>query len=157
VIEPLVSMQWFVKMAPLAAPAIDAVRSGKTKFVPERFDKVYFNWMENIRDWCISRQLWWGHRIPAWYCADCGEVVVSREDPAVCPKCGSHHLRQDEDTLDTWFSSALWPFSTLGWPEKTPELDYFYPTDTLVTGYDIIFFWVARMILGYRPHGRGAL
>ena len=152
VIEPLVSMQWFVKMAPLAAPAIDAVRSGKTKFVPERFDKVYFNWMENIRDWCISRQLWWGHRIPAWYCADCGEVVVSREDPAVCPKCGSHHLRQDEDTLDTWFSSALWPFSTLGWPEKTPELDYFYPTDTLVTGYDIIFFWVARMMFSGIAH-----
>ena len=152
VIEPLVSMQWFVKMAPLAAPAIDAVRSGKTKFVPERFDKVYFNWMENIRDWCISRQLWWGHRIPAWYCADCGEVVVSREDPAVCPKCGSHHLRQDEDTLDTWFSSALWPFSTLGWPEKTPELDYFYPTDTLVTGYDIIFCWVARMMFSGIAH-----
>ena len=152
VIEPLVSMQWFVKMAPLAAPAIDAVRSGKTKFVPERFDKVYFNWMENIRDWCISRQLWWGHRIPAWYCADCGEVVVSREDPAVCPKCGSHHLRQDEDTLDTWFSSALWPFSTLGWPEKTPELDYFYPTDTLVTGYDISFFWVARMMFSGIAH-----
>ena len=152
VIEPLVSMQWFVKMAPLAAPAIDAVRSGKTKFVPERFDKVYFNWMENIRDWCISRQLWWGHRIPAWYCADCGEVVVSREDPAVCPKCGSHHLRQDEDTLDTWFASALWPFSTLAWPEKTPELDYFYPTDTLVTGYDIIFFWVARMMFSGIAH-----
>ena len=152
VIEPLVSMQWFVKMAPLAAPAIDAVRSSKTKFVPERFDKVYFNWMENIRDWCISRQLWWGHRIPAWYCADCGEVVVSREDPAGCPKCGSHHLRQDEDTLDTWFSSALWPFSTLGWPEKTPELDYFYPTDTLVTGYDIIFFWVARMMFSGIAH-----
>ena len=152
VIEPLVSMQWFVKMAPLAAPAIDAVRSGKTKFVPERFDKVYFNWMENIRDWCISRQLWWGHRIPAWYCADCGEVVVSREDPTVCPKCGSHHLHQDEDTLDTWFSSALWPFSTLGWPDKTPELAYFYPTDTLVTGYDIIFFWVARMIFSGIAH-----
>ena len=152
VIEPLVSMQWFVKMAPLAAPAIDAVRSGKTKFVPERFDKVYFNWMENIRDWCISRQLWWGHRIPAWYCADCGEVVVSREDPTVCPKCGSHHLHQDEDTLDTWFSSALWPFSTLGWPDKTPELAYFYPTDTLVTGYDIIFFWVARMMFSGIAH-----
>ncbi len=152
VIEPLVSMQWFVKMAPLAAPAIDAVRSGKTKFVPERFDKVYFNCMENIRDWCISRQLWWGHRIPAWYCADCGEVVVSREDPTVCPKCGSHHLHQDEDTLDTWFSSALWPFSTLGWPDKTPELAYFYPTDTLVTGYDIIFFWVARMMFSGIAH-----
>ena len=152
VIEPLVSMQWFVKMAPLAAPAIDAVRNGKTKFVPERFDKVYFNWMENIRDWCISRQLWWGHRIPAWYCADCGEVAVSREDPTVCPKCGSHHLHQDEDTLDTWFSSALWPFSTLGWPDKTPELAYFYPTNTLVTGYDIIFFWVARMMFSGIAH-----
>ena len=146
VIEPRVSTQWFVKMKPLAEPAIDAVKKGETKFVPERFEKVYYHWMENIRDWCISRQLWWGHRIPAWYCGDCGEVVVSREDPAVCPKCGGAHLHQDEDTLDTWFSSALWPFSTLGWPDKTPELDYFYPTDTLVTGYDIIFFWVARMI-----------
>ncbi len=151
VIEPRVSEQWFVKMQPLAAPAIEAVRSGKTRFVPERFDKVYFNWMENIRDWCISRQLWWGHRIPAWYCDDCGEIVVSREDPTVCPKCGGA-LRQDEDTLDTWFSSALWPFSTLGWPDKTPELAYFYPTDTLVTGYDIIFFWVARMIFSGVEH-----
>ena len=146
VVEPRVSTQWFVKMKPLAGPAIEAVKTGETKFVPERFDKVYYHWMENIRDWCISRQLWWGHRIPAWYCDDCGEVIVNREDPSVCPKCGSAHLHQDEDTLDTWFSSALWPFSTLGWPDKTPELEYFYPTDTLVTGYDIIFFWVARMI-----------
>ena len=146
VIEPRVSMQWFVKMKELAGPAIEAVKNGETCFVPERFDKVYFNWMNNIRDWCISRQLWWGHRIPAWYCADCGEIVVSREEPTACPRCGGTHLHQDEDTLDTWFSSALWPFSTLGWPDKTPELDYFYPTDTLVTGYDIIFFWVARMM-----------
>ena len=152
VIEPRVSQQWFVKMKPLADPAIEAVRSGRTKFVPERFDKVYYNWMENIRDWCISRQLWWGHRIPAWYCPDCGEIVVSREDPAACPKCGSTALKQDEDTLDTWFSSALWPFSTLGWPDKTPELAYFYPTSTLVTGYDIIFFWVARMIFSGVEH-----
>ena len=146
VIEPRVSTQWFVKMKPLAGPAIDAVKNGETKFVPERFEKVYYHWMENIRDWCISRQLWWGHRIPAWYCEDCGEMIVSRQDPSVCPKCGGARLHQDEDTLDTWFSSALWPFSTLGWPDKTPELEYFYPTDTLVTGYDIIFFWVARMI-----------
>ena len=152
VIEPRVSQQWFVKMKPLADPAIEAVRSGRTKFVPERFDKVYYNWMENIRDWCISRQLWWVHRIPAWYCPDCGEIVVSREDPAACPKCGSTALKQDEDTLDTWFSSALWPFSTLGWPDKTPELAYFYPTSTLVTGYDIIFFWVARMIFSGVEH-----
>ena len=152
VIEPRVSQQWFVKMKPLADPAIEAVRSGRTKFVPERFDKVYYNWMENIRDWCISRQLWWGHRIPAWYCPDCGEIVVSREDPAACPKCGCTALKQDEDTLDTWFSSALWPFSTLGWPDKTPELSYFYPTSTLVTGYDIIFFWVARMIFSGVEH-----
>ena len=152
VIEPRVSQQWFVKMKPLAEPAIEAVRSGRTKFVPERFDKVYYNWMENIRDWCISRQLWWGHRIPAWYCPDCGEIVVSREEPAACPKCGCTALKQDEDTLDTWFSSALWPFSTLGWPDKTPELSYFYPTSTLVTGYDIIFFWVARMIFSGVEH-----
>ena len=152
VIEPRVSLQWFVKMKPLAEPAIRAVREGKTKFVPERFDKIYYNWMENIRDWCISRQLWWGHRIPAWYCADCGEVIVSRDEPTVCPKCGKAHLTQDEDTLDTWFSSALWPFSTLGWPDKTPELSYFYPTDTLVTGYDIIFFWVARMMFSGLEH-----
>ena len=152
VIEPRVSKQWFVKMAPLAAPAIEAVKSGETKFVPERFEKVYFHWMENIRDWCISRQLWWGHRIPAWYCADCGETVVSREKPAVCPHCGGANLTQDPDTLDTWFSSALWPFSTLGWPEQTPELKKFYPTSTLVTGYDIIFFWVARMIFSGIEH-----
>ena len=145
-VEPRVSMQWFVKMQPLAEPAIDCVRSGKTKFVPERFEKVYFHWMENIRDWCISRQLWWGHRIPAFYCADCGEMTVSKDDITTCPKCGGTHVHQDEDTLDTWFSSALWPFSTLGWPDNTEELDFFYPTNTLVTGYDIIFFWVARMI-----------
>lgn len=151
VVEPRVSMQWFVKMEPLAKPAIDAVRNGDTKFVPERFDKVYFNWMENIRDWCISRQLWWGHRIPAWYC-DCGETIVSRETPEKCPHCGGTHLHQDEDTLDTWFSSALWPFSTLGWPNQTKDLEYFYPTNTLVTGYDIIFFWVARMIFSGLEH-----
>ena len=151
VVEPRVSMQWFVKMEPLAKPAIDAVRNGGTKFVPERFDKIYFNWMENIRDWCISRQLWWGHRIPAWYC-DCGETVVSRETPTACPHCGGTHLHQDEDTLDTWFSSALWPFSTLGWPDNTEDLKYFYPTSTLVTGYDIIFFWVARMIFSGIEH-----
>ncbi|MBC2872359.1 valine--tRNA ligase [Bittarella massiliensis (ex Durand et al. 2017)] len=144
-VEPMVSKQWFVKMEELAAPAIKAVREGETQFVPARFDKTYYNWMENIRDWCISRQLWWGHRIPAYYCDGCGETIVAREEPACCPHCGGK-LRQDEDTLDTWFSSALWPFSTLGWPDKTPELDYFFPTDTLVTGYDIIFFWVARMI-----------
>ena len=146
VIEPLLSKQWFVDMKPLAKPAIEAVRNGETKFLPERFSKIYYNWMENIRDWCISRQLWWGHRIPAWYCDNCGETIVSREDPAACPKCGHNHLRQDEDVLDTWFSSALWPFSTLGWPEQTEDLAYFYPTNMLVTGYDIIFFWVARMI-----------
>ena len=145
-VEPRVSEQWFVKMQPLAEPAIQAVREGKTKFIPERFDKTYYNWMENIRDWCISRQLWWGHRIPAWYCADCGRITVSREDATVCAHCGSANIRQDPDTLDTWFSSALWPFSTLGWPDKTPELEHYYPTNTLVTGYDIIFFWVARMI-----------
>ncbi len=145
VVEPMVSKQWFVKMEPLAKPAIEAVRGGETKFVPERFSKIYYNWMENVRDWCISRHLWWGHRIPAWYCDSCGETVVAREDPAVCPHCGGP-LRQDEDVLDTWFSSALWPFSTLGWPDETEDLKYFYPTSTLVTGYDIIFFWVARMI-----------
>ena len=145
-VEPRISKQWFVKMQPLAEPAIECVKKGDTKIIPERFEKVYFHWMENIKDWCISRQLWWGHRIPAWYCDDCGEIIVAKEAPTVCPKCGKTHLHQDEDTLDTWFSSALWPFSTLGWPEKTPELEYFYPTDTLVTGYDIIFFWVARMI-----------
>ena len=145
-VEPKVSKQWFVKMKPLAEPAIECVKNGKTQIIPERFEKVYFHWMENIKDWCISRQLWWGHRIPAWYCEDCNEVIVAKEAPTTCPKCGKNHLHQDEDTLDTWFSSALWPFSTLGWPEKTPELEYFYPTNTLVTGYDIIFFWVARMI-----------
>ncbi|MDD3192612.1 MAG: valine--tRNA ligase [Oscillospiraceae bacterium] len=146
VVEPRVSKQWFVKMEPLAGPAIEAVRSGETKFVPDRFSKIYYHWMENIKDWCISRQLWWGHRIPAWYCQDCGEAIVAKDEPHTCPKCGSHHLKQDPDTLDTWFSSALWPFSTLGWPQNTDELQYFYPTSTLVTGYDIIFFWVARMI-----------
>ena len=152
VIEPRVSKQWFVKMEPLAKPAVEAVRGGRTRFIPERFDKIYFNWMENIKDWCISRQLWWGHRIPAWYCNGCGEMIVSRETPQTCPKCGSHRLEQDPDTLDTWFSSALWPFSTLGWPDDTPELRYFYPTDTLVTGYDNIFFWVARMIFSGLAH-----
>ncbi len=146
-VEPRVSKQWFVKMAPLAGPAIDAVKNGDIKFVPERFNKTYFNWMENIRDWCISRQLWWGHRIPAYYCADCGEVVVATDAPDKCSKCGCTTFNRDEDTLDTWFSSALWPFSTLGWPDEDAEdLKYFYPTNTLVTGYDIIFFWVARMI-----------
>ncbi len=144
-VEPRVSTQWFVKMKPLAGPAIDAVKNGDTKFVPERFDKIYFHWLDNIRDWCISRQIWWGHQIPAFYCDDCGEMVVTKEDKAVCPKCGKE-MRQDPDTLDTWFSSALWPFSTLGWPEKTEDLEYFYPTNTLVTGYDIIFFWVIRMM-----------
>ena len=154
-IEPIVSKQWFVKMAPLAKPAIDAVMKNKTKFTPDRFAKIYYNWLENIRDWCISRQLWWGHRIPVWYCEDCGAEICSREDPAVCPKCGSAHLKQDEDCLDTWFSSALWPFSTLGWPEETPEYKYFYPTDVLVTGYDIIPFWVMRMMFsGLRYTGK---
>ncbi|MCT8977320.1 valine--tRNA ligase [Clostridium sp. CX1] len=145
-IEPIISKQWFVKMQPLAEPALEVVRSKKVKFVPERFEKTYFNWMENIQDWCISRQLWWGHRIPVWYCKDCGEVIVSVDVPTNCSKCSSDKLEQDKDVLDTWFSSALWPFSTLGWPEKTPDLKYFYPNSTLVTGYDIIFFWVARMI-----------
>lgn len=145
-VEPMVSKQWFVKMEPLAKPAIDCVKNGEVRFIPERFDKIYFNWMENIKDWCISRQLWWGHRIPAYHCEECGHVNVSATPVTICDKCGSTHLHQDEDTLDTWFSSALWPFSTLGWPEQTKELKYFYPTSTLVTGYDIIFFWVARMI-----------
>ena len=149
-IEPLVKQQWFVKMDELIKPAAEAVRNGDIKLIPDRMKKTYFNWTDNIRDWCISRQLWWGHRIPAYYCDECGEVVVAKEMPDVCPKCGGTHFHQDPDTLDTWFSSALWPFSTLGWPEKTPELDYFYPTDVLVTGYDIIFFWVIRMIFsGY--------
>ncbi|MCT4604846.1 MAG: valine--tRNA ligase [Marinisporobacter sp.] len=146
VVEPRLSDQWFVKMEELAKPAIEAVRSGQTKFVPERFDKIYYHWLENIRDWCISRQLWWGHRIPAYYCEDCGELMVAREMPNCCSKCNSTNLKQDEDVLDTWFSSALWPFSTLGWPDNTEELKYFYPTDVLVTGYDIIFFWVVRMM-----------
>ena len=152
IVEPRVSKQWFVKMQPLAEPAIDTVKKGEVKFVPDRFDKIYYHWMENIKDWCISRQLWWGHRIPAWYCSDCGEVIVSKTDPDCCPKCGSKNITQDPDTLDTWFSSALWPFSTLGWPEKTPELEHFYPTNTLITGYDIIFFWVARMIFSGCEH-----
>ncbi len=150
-VEPRVSKQWFVKMKELAAPAIEAVKNGDTQFVPEHFDKTYFHWLEGIKDWCISRQLWWGHRIPAFYCDECGEMVVTKEDSAVCPKCGKP-MRQDPDTLDTWFSSALWPFSTLGWPEKTPELEYFYPTDVLVTGYDIIFFWVVRMMFSGLEH-----
>ncbi|MDD2480903.1 MAG: valine--tRNA ligase, partial [Lutispora sp.] len=144
-IEPILSKQWFVKMKPLAEPAIQVVKEGKVKFVPDRFSKIYFNWMENIQDWCISRQLWWGHRIPAYYCMDCGEFIVTLDPPKICEKCGGK-LKQDEDTLDTWFSSALWPFSTLGWPEETEDYKYFYPTSVLVTGYDIIFFWVARMI-----------
>lgn len=153
-VEPMVKQQWFVKMDELIKPAVEAVKSGEIKLLPERMDKTYFNWTDNIRDWCISRQLWWGHRIPAYYCADCGEFVVARENPGKCPKCGCTHMTQDEDTLDTWFSSALWPFSTLGWPEKTEDLDYFYPTDVLVTGYDIIFFWVIRMIFsGYEQMG----
>ncbi len=145
-VEPMVKQQWFVKMEEMAKPAIEALKTGELKFVPDRFDKSYLHWLENIRDWCISRQLWWGHRIPAYYCDQCGEIIVSKEVPTVCPKCGGNHLTQDEDTLDTWFSSALWPFSTLGWPEKTEDLEYFYPTDVLVTGYDIIFFWVIRMV-----------
>lgn len=151
-VEPRVSKQWFVKMEPLAKPAVEVVRNGEVKFVPERFDKTYFHWMENIKDWCISRQLWWGHRIPAYYCDDCGEVMVSAQEVHTCSKCGGHHVHQDPDTLDTWFSSALWPFSTLGYPDDTKELEYFYPTDTLVTGYDIIFFWVARMIFSGVEH-----
>ena len=151
-VEPMTSAQWFVKMAPLAKPAMDVVNEGKTRFVPDRFSKTYLRWMENVHDWCISRQLWWGHRIPAFYCEDCGEMTVSKTDVHTCPKCGGTHIRQEEDVLDTWFSSALWPFSTLGWPDKTPELDYFYPTSTLVTGYDIIFFWVARMIFSGVEH-----
>ena len=151
-VEPLVSKQWFVKMQPLAKPAIDVVKNKKVKFTPQRFSKIYFNWMENVRDWCISRQLWWGHRIPAYYCQDCGEMIISKTDVKVCSKCGSNNIKQDEDVLDTWFSSALWPFSTLGYPEMTEDLKYFYPTDVLVTGYDIIFFWVARMIFSGLEH-----
>ena len=145
-VEPIISAQWFVKMEPLAREAMRVVREGEVKFVPERFSKTYLNWMENVHDWCISRQLWWGHQIPVWYCADCGKMTCTREDPEVCQHCGSPNLTRDPDVLDTWFSSALWPFSTLGWPDETADLDYFYPTDVLVTGYDIIFFWVARMI-----------
>ncbi len=150
-VEPITSKQWFVKMQPLAEKALEVVKDGTVKFVPDRFSKTYINWMENVHDWCISRQLWWGHRIPAFYCEDCGETTVSREDITVCPKCGGK-VKQDEDVLDTWFSSALWPFSTLGWPEKTEDLEYFYPTSVLVTGYDIIFFWVARMIFSAMEH-----
>ncbi len=154
-VEPMVKKQWFVRMDELAKPAIEAVKNGDLRFVPEHFDRTYLHWLENIRDWCISRQLWWGHRIPAYYCDECGEIVVSRNQPDVCPKCGCKHLTQDEDTLDTWFSSALWPFSTLGWPEQTEDLDYFYPTNVLVTGYDIIFFWVIRMVFsGYEHTGK---
>lgn len=151
-IEPMISKQWFVKMDKLALPAIDWVKEGKTKFIPARFEKIYFNWLNNIKDWCISRQLWWGHRIPAYYCKDCGNMMVSRNDVNVCDKCGSENVVQDEDTLDTWFSSALWPFSVFGWPDKTEDLDYFYPTSTLVTGYDIIFFWVVRMMFSGIEH-----
>src|SRR6056297_1624911 len=147
VIEPLVSKQWFVKMRPLAEPAIEAVKEGDIRFIPERFSKVYLNWMENIRDWCISRQLWWGHRIPVWYCEDCGEIICQVEEPESCTKCHSKNLKQDPDVLDTWFSSGLWPFSTLGWPEKTEDLAKYYPTSVLITAFDIIFFWVARMIV----------
>ena len=154
-VEPMVKKQWFVKMNEIAKPAIEAVKNGDLRFVPGHFDRTYLHWLENIRDWCISRQLWWGHRIPAYYCDDCGEIVVAKETPSVCPKCGCTHFTQDEDTLDTWFSSALWPFSTLGWPDKTEDLDYFYPTNVLVTGYDIIFFWVIRMVFsGYEQTGK---
>lgn len=154
-VEPMVKQQWFVKMDEMIKPAVQAIKSGEIKLFPQRMEKIYFNWTDNIRDWCISRQLWWGHRIPAYYCEECGEVIVDRKMPKVCPKCGCTHFIQDEDTLDTWFSSALWPFSTLGWPEKTEDLDYFYPTDVLVTGYDIIFFWVIRMIFsGYEQTGK---
>ncbi|MCI9441787.1 MAG: valine--tRNA ligase [Ruminococcus sp.] len=151
-VEPLIKQQWFVKMEELAKPAIEALHTGELKFVPERFNKIYLHWLENIKDWCISRQIWWGHRIPAYYCDECGEFVVAREMPEKCPHCGCTHFTQDEDTLDTWFSSALWPFSTLGWPQKTEDLDYFYPTDVLVTGYDIIFFWVIRMVFSGLEH-----
>ena len=154
-VEPMIKKQWFVKMNEMAKPAIESVKNGDLRFVPGHFDRTYLHWLENIRDWCISRQLWWGHRIPAYYCDDCGEIVVAKETPSVCPKCGCTHFTQDEDTLDTWFSSALWPFSTLGWPDKTEDLDYFYPTNVLVTGYDIIFFWVIRMVFsGYEQTGK---
>ena len=154
-VEPMIKPQWFVRMEEMAKPAIKAIETGELQFVPENYSKTYLHWLENIKDWCISRQLWWGHRIPAYYCEDCGEIVVDREMPSVCPKCGGTHFTQDPDTLDTWFSSALWPFSTLGWPENTEDLDYFYPTDVLVTGYDIIFFWVIRMVFsGYEQTGK---
>jgi valyl-tRNA synthetase len=154
-VEPMVKQQWFVRMEEMIKPAVEAIKSGEIKLIPSSMDRTYFNWTDNIRDWCISRQLWWGHRIPAYYCDDCGEVVVAKENPCKCPKCGCEHMTQDPDTLDTWFSSALWPFSTLGWPEKTEELEYFYPTDVLVTGYDIIFFWVIRMVFsGYEQMGK---
>lgn len=154
-VEPLIKQQWFVRMEELAKPAIEALAKGELRFVPERFDKIYLHWLENIRDWCISRQIWWGHRIPAYYCEKCGQITVAKQKPDACPHCGCEHLTQDEDTLDTWFSSALWPFSTLGWPDKTEDLDYFYPTDVLVTGYDIIFFWVIRMVFsGYAHTGK---
>ena len=154
VVEPLVSRQWFVKMDELAKPAIAAVENGEIRFIPERFSKHYLHWMRNLRDWCISRQLWWGHRIPVWYCGQCGEVFASVDEPKACRKCGSENIRQDPDVLDTWFSSALWPFSTLGWPDETKDLKHFYPTSVLVTGFDIIFFWVARMIvMGYEFMG----
>ncbi|MBQ4372872.1 MAG: valine--tRNA ligase, partial [Lachnospiraceae bacterium] len=153
-VEPMIKQQWFVKMDELIKPAVEGVKNGQIQLLPKRMEKTYFNWTDNIRDWCISRQLWWGHRIPAYYCDDCGHMVVAKEAPSVCPKCGKNHMTQDPDTLDTWFSSALWPFSTLGWPDKTEELDYFYPNDVLVTGYDIIFFWVIRMIFsGYEQMG----
>ena len=147
IIEPMISEQWFVKIKPLAEPALAAVRDGRIRIIPEHFEKVYYNWMENIKDWCISRQLWWGHRIPVWYCDDCGKQTCAREDPTRCAHCGSKNIRQDPDVLDTWFSSGLWPFSTLGWPEETPDFKYFYPTSIMETGYDILFFWVARMIM----------
>jgi valyl-tRNA synthetase len=147
IIEPMISTQWFVRIQPLAEAALEAVRNGRIRIIPDRFEKVYYNWLENIEDWCISRQLWWGHRIPVWTCHDCGEVIVSREDPTVCPKCSSDNPIQDPDVLDTWFSSGLWPFSTLGWPDETPDYKYFYPTSVMETGYDILFFWVARMIM----------
>ena len=154
-VEPMIKQQWFVKMDDLIKPAVEGVKNGDIKLLPKRMEKTYFNWTDNIRDWCISRQLWWGHRIPAYYCDECGEMVVSKNAPEKCPKCGCTHMTQDPDTLDTWFSSALWPFSTLGWPEKTEDLDYFYPNDVLVTGYDIIFFWVIRMIFsGYEQMGK---
>ena len=154
-VEPMVKQQWFVKMDEMIKPAVEAVKNGEIELLPKRMDKTYFNWTDNIRDWCISRQLWWGHRIPAYYCDECGEMVVALEKPDVCPKCGCRHMTQDPDTLDTWFSSALWPFSTLGWPDQTEDLDYFYPNDVLVTGYDIIFFWVIRMIFsGYEQMGK---